>query len=401
MRNLILFDDETREHLLPLTHTRPASLLRCGILTIREKWEAYLHGRASYITSEYLTGKFPIEIHDENLVINGSLLPNTQLVKLISELKANEALTAEGDLVAANIPGSEFDAIIDGSFGNEIAGYKLSETHVSQIRRSWDLLRLCKDELQCDYDLITRGRTSASIDKSNTILGNGDFFVEEGASVLASVFNTHGGPIYIGKGVTIMEGCAIRGPVAICEGAILKMGAKIYGPTVIGPYSKIGGEVNHSIIMGYSNKAHDGYLGNSIIGEWCNLGAGTNVSNLKNNYTEVKMWNYVQQRFENSGQQFLGVVIGDHSKCGINTMLNTGTVIGVSANVFGSGYPRNFIPSFSWGGAAGWQTFQLDKSIALASEVMNRRGMEIPQEDKDILGHVFNISAPFRPWEKQ
>ncbi len=400
MRNLILFDDETREHLLPLTHTRPASMLRCGILTIHEKWEAYLNGKASFITNEYLTGKFPIVIQDENLVINGTLLPNTRLVKLITELKPNEALTSEGDLVAANIPGAEFDAIIDGTFADEIAGYKLSETPVSQIRRSWDLLRFCKDELQCDFDMLTKNRTSHAFDASNVIIGHGDIFLEAGSSVSGSMFNTHGGPIYIGKGVTIMEGCLLRGPVAICDGAVLKMGTKIYGPTVIGPYSKVGGEITHSIVMGYSNKSHDGYLGNSIIGEWCNLGAGTNVSNLKNNYTEVRMWNYVQQRFENTGQQFLGIVMGDHTKCGISTMFNTGTVIGVSANIFGAGYPRNFIPSYSWGGASGWQTFQLDKAIELAADVMNRRGLELSEADKNILSHVYNISAPFRPWDK-
>jgi UDP-N-acetylglucosamine diphosphorylase/glucosamine-1-phosphate N-acetyltransferase len=295
------------------------------------------------------------------------MLPNSRLVKLISELKPNEALTADGDLVAANIPGSEFDAIIDGTFADEISGYTLTETPVSQIRRNWDLLRLCRDELQCDFDLITRDRISQSLDKTNTIIGDGDIFVEEGASVSGSMFNTSGGPIYIGRDVTIMEGCFLRGPVALCEGSVLKMGAKIYGPVVLGPYSKVGGEINHSIILGYSNKTHEGYLGNSILGEWCNLGAGTNVSNLKNNYAEVRMWNYVQQKFENTGQQFLGVVIGDHTKCGISTMLNTGTVIGVSANIFGAGYPRNFIPSFSFG--AGFQTFQIDKAIEVVRGV--------------------------------
>ncbi|HLF64783.1 MAG TPA: GlmU family protein [Saprospiraceae bacterium] len=401
MRNLILFDDETREHLLPLTHTRPSSMLLCGILNLCEKWENYLQGKASFITSEYLTGKFPIQIHDENLVINGTILPNTRLVKLIGELKANEALTAEGDLVAANIPGSEFDAIIDGTFANEIAGYKLTETPVSQIRRSWDLLRLCKDELLRDFELITKNRSSQTLDVTNVMIGDGDLFMEEGASVYGSMFNTHAGPIYIGKGATIMEGCFIRGPVAIREGAVLKMGTKLYGPVVIGPYAKVGGEINHSIVMAYSNKSHDGYLGNSVIGEWCNLGAGTNVSNLKNNYSEVRMWNYVQQRFEHTGQQFLGIVMGDHTKCGISTMFNTGTVIGVSANIYGAGYPRNFIPSFSWGGAAGWQTFQLDKALALATTVMDRRGMTFTAADRDILTYVFNLAAPYRTWEKK
>lgn len=401
MRNLILFDDDIREHLLPLTYTRPVSALRCGIFTVAEKWAHHLLGNVSYVTSEYLTAKFPIRIEDENLVINGSILPNTRLVKLISELAPNEALTSGGDLVAANIPGAEFDAIINGTFGREIAGYKLSETPVAQIRRIWDLLRFCRDEIQCDFDVLTRGRTSQPPGATNTVIGDGDIFVEAGAQVHASIFNTTNGPIYIGKDVVVMEGCILRGPVALCDGAILKAGAKLYGPVVIGPGSKAGGEINHSIILANSNKAHDGYLGNSVLGEWCNLGAGTNVSNLKNNYTEVRMWNYVQQRFENSGQQFLGIVMGDHSKCGINTMFNTGTVVGVSANIFGEGYPRNFIPSFAWGGTKGWQTYALDKAQETATLVMARRHMELSDADRSILSHIFSVSAQYRNWERR
>lgn len=401
MRNLILFDDETRDHLLPLTYTRPASLLRCGILTIKEKWEAYLTGSASYITSEYLTRKFPIAIHEENLVINGTILPNARLVKLISELKRNEALISDGDLVAANIPGSEFDSIIDGSFADEIAGYSLTETPVLRIRRAWDLLRFCKDELQCDFDLITKDRSSQPLGVTNTVIGDKeDVFCSTGASVSAVTINSENGPVYIGKDVTILEGCFIRGPVAICDGAVLKMGTKIYGPTVIGPHAKVGGEITHSTILGFSNKSHDGYLGNSVIGEWCNIGAGTNVSNLKNTYKDVRMWNYALQDYEDSKQQFLGVVIGDHTKCGISTMLNTGTVIGVSANVFGAGFPKNFIPSFSWGGQQdGWETYDLDKACETARLVMDRRGIPFSDLDREIFGHIHSNSATYRTWK--
>jgi UDP-N-acetylglucosamine diphosphorylase/glucosamine-1-phosphate N-acetyltransferase len=400
MRNLILFDDETRDHLLPLTYTRPASLLRCGILTIREKWEAYLNGSASFITGEYLTAKYPISIQDENLVINGTVLPNARLVKLISELKPNEALIADSDLVAANIPGSEFDSIIDGSFGQEISGYKLTETPVLQVRRHWDLLRYSRDEIQCDFDLLTRNRSSERLNPSNTIIGDQqELFIESGASVSGATINVDTGPVYIGNNVTILEGCLIRGPVAICEGAVLKMGTKIYGPTVIGPYGKVGGEINHSIILGNSNKSHDGYLGNSILGEWCNLGAGTNVSNLKNTYKDVHMWNYVQRNFEDSGQLFLGVVIGDHTKCGISTMLNTGTVIGVSANVFGAGYPKTFVPSFAWGGPESMDTYKLDKAIDTATRVMARRGITFGRDDQAIFTYIFENSAEWRAWE--
>jgi len=402
MRNLILFDDETRDHLLPLTFLRPASLLRCGILTVREKWERYLDGKASFITSEYLTARYPIAIHDENLVISGTALPNARLVKLIGDLKPNEALIAGGDLIAANIPGAEFDSIIDGTFAHEIAGYKLTETPVLQLRRLWDLLRYSRDEIQCDFDLITRNRTSEKLHESNTVIGDpGELFCEPGATVYGATINCQGGPVYIGKNVSILEGCLIRGPVAICEGAVLKMGAKIYGPTTIGPFSKVGGEINHSTIMGYSNKAHDGYLGNSIIGEWCNLGAGTNISNLKNTYKDVRMWDYVERDYTDSGQLFLGVVIGDHTKCGISTMLNTGTVIGISANIFGTGYPQTFIPSFAWGGIQGWETFRLDKAIETAARVMARREIPFSSYDQDIFRHVFQHSAEWRIWDSK
>ena len=401
MRNLILFDDETRDLLLPLTYTRPASMLRCGILTIREKWEHWLHGNASFITSEYLTAKYPIVITDENLVINGNILPNQRLAKLISDLQPNQALTSDGDLVAASIPGSEFDSIIDGSFADEITGYTLTETPVAHVRRNWDLLRFCSEELRNDFEILTHGRATGTLDASNVIVGDGELFVEPGVSAFGATFNTSTGPIYLGKGATIMEGCTIRGPVAICEGGVLKMGTRLYGPVVIGPHAKAGGEINHSIIHGYSNKAHDGYLGNSVIGQWCNLGAGTNVSNLKNNYTPVRMWNYVEQRFEDSGELFLGIVMGDHAKCGINTMFNTGTVIGVSANIFGEGYPRNFIPSFSWGGKHGWQTFRLDKALELANTVMHRRNVVLTEADKQILTQVYQNSSQHRAWEKR
>jgi UDP-N-acetylglucosamine diphosphorylase/glucosamine-1-phosphate N-acetyltransferase len=247
---------------------------------------------------------------------------------------------------------------------------------------------------------LTRNKNSARLDASNTIIGDRkEFFCEPGASVSGATINVDSGPVYIGKDVTILEGCLIRGPVAICEGAVLKMGAKIYGPSVIGPFAKVGGEINHSTIFGNSNKAHDGYLGNSIIGEWCNLGAGTNVSNLKNTYKDVHMWSYVQRNYEDSGQLFLGVVIGDHTKCGISTMLNTGTVIGVSANVFGAGFPKTFVPSFAWGGAESMDTYRLDKAIETAARVMARRGVELDDDDKDIFSYIFNNSAEWRAWE--
>ena len=310
MPNLILFDDETRDHLLPLTFTRPVSELRIGILTIREKWEAELQGQASYITSEYLTGKYPIRIADDNLVINGAVLPNSQLTRLISELDSNEALMSDGDLVAARIPGDEFDSLIDGTFGEEISGYSLMETPVQKVTRCWDIFRLTGGEIQADFKRITQGRNSANVHDSNTVIGNGPVFVEAGAKVHSAVLNTESGPIYIGRNAEVMEGSLIRGPFALSEGAVVKMGAKIYGPTSIGPYSKVGGELNNVVIQGYSNKGHDGFLGNSVLGEWCNLGADTNSSNLKNNYSTLRIWNYASDDFEQTDLQFCGLHYG-------------------------------------------------------------------------------------------
>ncbi|MDX1476860.1 MAG: GlmU family protein [Saprospiraceae bacterium] len=400
MRNLILFDDESRDHLLPLTFTRPVSELRVGIRTIREKWEQGLHGSASWITSDYLTEKYPIVIAEDNLVINGSVLPNAQLLKLVSELNINEALMTDGDLVAARIPGDEFDALIDGSFGDEIAGYSLRETPVRRVTRPWELFTYCGQEILEDYRLLTRDRSSRPLPPDNQRIGTGPVFMEEGASVHCSVLNTTEGPIYIGRDAVVMEGSLLRGPLAIGEGAVLKMGTKVYGPSSFGPHCKVGGEVKNSVMMGYSNKGHEGFLGNSVIGEWCNIGADTNTSNLKNTYSEVRLWNYALGRFERTGQQFCGLIMGDHSKCGINTMFNTGTVAGVSANIFGAGYTRNFIPSFSWGGPKGMSTYSLDKALATAETVMTRRGIALTEADRRLMAAILERTAEYRSWER-
>ena len=399
MANIILFDDESRDHLLPLTYTRPVGELRVGILTIKEKWEHYLEGSASYITQEYLGEKFPIFIEEENYVINGGVLPNERLVKLIKQLDFNEALLYNDELIATKLKVDQFDHLIEGGNIDELAGYDLKDTPISKINKLWHIFQLNGQEIEADFKILTKGKTSQAISSTNKVINPENIFIEEGAEVECAILSAKNGPIYIGKNAQVMEGCMIRGGLALCDNAVLKMGAKIYGPTTIGPHSKIGGEVNNSVIIGYSNKAHDGFIGNSILGEWCNLGADTNTSNLKNNYAEVKLWNYPGQRFEKTNAQFCGLVMGDHSKCGINTMFNTGSVVGVSTNVFGDGYPRNFIPSFCWGGTHGFTTYRLDKAMEVAEVVMKRRSVKLSELDESIMAEIFKDSTKFRSWE--
>lgn len=400
MRNLILFDDETRENLLPLTYTRPACEIRLGILTIREKWEHDLVGKASYITSSYLSGKYPIDIKEDNFVINGSVIPNNQLVRLIAGLSPNEALMSDGDLVAARIPGDEFDALIDGSFGEEISGYAIKQTPVEKLAHPVQIFKWCGEEIK--RDLSRRGSLmdSLKLSDTNAVIGDHPVFVEQNVSAEYAIFNTTNGPIWLGKDAQVMEGAVLRGPVAVGEGAVVKVGAKIYGPSSFGPFCKVGGEVNNVSMQGYSNKGHDGFLGNSVLGEWCNLGADTNTSNLRNTYKPVKLWDYATKKMQPSDHLFCGLIMGDHSKAGINTMFNTGTIVGVNANIFGAGFPEKFIPSFAWGNVGNWSTYRLDQAIETAEAMMSRREVILAEEDKEILQAVFDVSSEFRSWEK-
>jgi UDP-N-acetylglucosamine diphosphorylase/glucosamine-1-phosphate N-acetyltransferase len=263
------------------------------------------------------------------------------------------------------------------------------------VARPWDIWGLNAAELEADFDLLTTGRKSAPVHESCTVIGD-RIFLEEGAKATASILNTTTGPIYLAKNAEIMEGCVVRGGLALGEYSALKLGTKIYGATTLGPHSKVGGEVNNSVILGYSNKGHDGFLGNSALGEWCNIGADTNNSNLKNNYDEVKVWSYVSKRFAKTGQQFCGLIMGDHSKSGINTMFNTGTVVGVSANVYGAGFPRNFIASFSWGGPQGTMEYKIDKALDTANRMMQRRGLAVDEVEQEILQSVYEQTAEFR-----
>ena len=388
--NLILFDGIERDHLLPLTFTRPVADLRIGIRTIREKWIAALpEATVSVFTLGYLQKKFPVRQEEENTWINGSILPNSALLEAIRNLKPGLGLKKNDVMLGFRLAGMQIG--VDLKKSTVDVQFEEYEGELDQIARPWHLFQKNGKAIENDFNTITIGRKSQPLSPSNTVIGDpSKIFLEEGAKAEASVFNTNDGPIYIGKNAEVMEGCLVRGGLAMCEGAVLKLATKIYGPTTIGPHSKVGGEVNNSVITGYSNKGHDGFLGNSVLGEWCNLGADTNNSNLKNNYAEVRLWSYPNESFEPTGLQFCGLIMADHSKCGINTMFNTGTVVGVFANIFGAGFPRNFIPSFSWGGAAGLSTYRIEKTFEVAERVMERRKVPFTEEDKAILQHIYN-----------
>jgi UDP-N-acetylglucosamine diphosphorylase/glucosamine-1-phosphate N-acetyltransferase len=388
--NYILFDDKSRNNLLPFTFTRPVAEVRIGILKIAEKWELFLKNKVSYFTQDYLQAKYPIKFVNgkNNIWINGKVCPDDKFIKEISSLKVNQMLVDDDSILAANTG-------LTAQFNPYQLSSKMEKVKCKNlpliINSIWDIFSKNAHAFQLDFNKLTKGRKSLSLSKSNKLIGKGKIFIEKGASVEGSIFNTNSGNIYIGKDAVVMEGALIRGPFALCDHSEIKMGAKIYGATTVGPFSKVGGEVNNSVIFGYTNKGHDGFLGNSVLGEWCNLGADTNNSNLKNNYGNVKLWNYDSQKMIDTGLQFCGLFMGDHSKCGINTMFNTGTVTGVNANIFGAGFPPNFIPSFSWGGAAGFEKYQFTKAIEVAERVMQRRSVELTKEDKRILEHISKI----------
>ena len=388
--NYILFDGKVRNALLPFTFTRPVADIRMGILTVREKWETYLDTQISSKTEDYLTTKFPLKTESENVMIDASFLPTRELADLVSELGPSEAIFIDSEPVAyfTHNPEDEID-LQTYTIKNYTGDYL-------RIRNTWDIFSRNGEALEADFDLITNGRQSMPISDTNRIINPDRIFLEEGAKVEFSILNATEGPIYLGKDSEVMEGNMIRGGFALCEAAVVKMGAKVYGPTTIGPYGKICGEVNNSVIFGYSSKGHDGYLGNAVLGEWCNIGADSNNSNLKNNYAKVRMWNYESERFEQTGLQFCGLMMGDHSKTAINTMFNTGTVIGVSANIYVPGFPRNFIPSFSWGGASGFSTYLPKKAFETAKVAMARRRVEFNETDAAILNHVFELTKKWR-----
>ncbi len=388
--NYILFDGNVRNQLLPFTFTRPVADIRVGILTIREKWEHFLGSTTTTVTEDYLSEKYPFVELEKNILINASFLPSENLVNIIKGLEENQAIFFEDEPIAFfTTEGQE----VDFETFNTI---QYSHDDVLRIEHTWEIFSKNGEAIKRDFEMLIKGRKSQPIPKNIWTKNPENIFVEEGAILEFCTLNASEGPIYIGKDAEIMEGSMVRGPFALCEHSTLKMGAKIYSNTTIGPHSKVGGEVNNSVIFGYSNKGHDGFLGNSVLGEWCNLGADTNNSNLKNNYAEVRLWDYETEGFAPTGLQFCGLMMGDHSKCGINTMFNTGTVVGVSANIFGSGFPRNFVPSFSWGGNGGFTTYKTYKAFEVTKVVMGRRNIEFSEMDAKILEHVFEETAKWR-----
>lgn len=388
--NYILFDGNVRNQLLPFTFTRPVADIRIGILTIREKWEHLLGFTTSTVTEDYLSDKYPFVELEKNILINASFLPSENLANIVKGLDENQAVFFEEEPIA--FFASEGQEVDFETF--DVIQYAYND--VLRIEHTWDIFSKNAEAIKRDFEMLTEGRESEPIPEGIWAKNPENIFIEEGATIEFCTLNASEGPIYIGKDAEIMEGALVRGPFALCEHATLKMGAKIYSGTTIGPHSKVGGEVSNSIIFGYSNKGHGGFLGNSVLGEWCNLGADTNNSNLKNNYAEVRLWDYETKRFAKTGLQFCGLMMGDHSKCGINTMFNTGTVVGVSANIFGSGFPRNFIPSFSWGGSGGFTTYKTDKAFEVAKVVMSRRNVELSEMDIKILEHVFEETSAWR-----
>ncbi len=397
---IILFDHEAiRKNLLPLTYLRSIADIRCGILTIKEKWEHIFSDPVQILTGKdlgkYLNKPLP---KGPKLYINSALLPDAETIDIIKNLGDTEGIQDENILLAYNST-----EVLDTESLSKTNMFEFSDYYgkISLIQNVWDIFKLNAAQIKYDFEILTAGRESQKIDDPHTIVYNeSNVFLEPGASIKAAILNAENGPIYLGKNSRVEEGAIIRGSFALCESAVINTGAKIRGDSTVGPFSKVGGELSNSVIFGYSNKGHDGFLGNSVIAEWCNLGADTNTSNLKNNYEEVKLWNYAKNGFVKTGEQFCGLIMGDHSKCGINTMFNTGTVVGVGANIFGSGFPSNFIPSFFWGGPQSKATFKVDKMIETAEIVLARRNRSLTASDKNMLEMVFRETAKYRPWDK-
>jgi UDP-N-acetylglucosamine diphosphorylase/glucosamine-1-phosphate N-acetyltransferase len=393
--NILLFDDPgIKISLLPFTYTRPVAAIRTGILTIAEKWEKYVGQPCSFSTSETLTRKFPASFEEDNLWINGAVCPDPDFFEAIKNLKLGGGLRKGTQVLAYRTREHELPEII-----HDIIEYTAPFTLIDQV---WKIFQCNGAQLRSDFDLITKGRKSQPIEDAHTRTYHPErIFLEEGVQLFATILNATQGPIYLGNNSQVQDGSMVRGAFALGQNSILNVGSKIRGDVSIGPECKLGGEVSTSVVFGYSNKAHDGFLGCSVLGEWCNMGADSNTSNLKNNYDNVKLWNYANKGFIDTGLTFCGLMMGDHSKCGINTMFNTGTVVGVGANIFGDGFPRNFVPSFAWGGAAGFSTFQLNKFFETATKAMERRNVPLTTTDKLLLEEIYMATASERVWEKK
>ena len=384
--NYILFDQKSiRNSLLPLTFFRPISDIRCGILTIKEKWEKYLKNSVSELSETYLKDKFPVHFDDDNIYINSAILPDKDLCKAVQNLPVNEQLVRDNMVLAFRT--GKLSWKVSQNFKGKVIPY---QKPVESIQKVYDIFRKNARQIKQDYGDVVQNRSSQNLSSTNTKIGKYPVFIEEGAIVEAVIFNTDEGPVYIGKNVKILEGSLVRGPFAALDNSVIKMGAKIYGGTTLGPSTKVGGEIKDTVFFGNANKGHDGYLGDSVIAEWCNLGADTNNSNLKNNYSKVKLWYYPARDFVDTGLQFCGLIMGDHSKCGIATMFNTGTVVGVSSNIFGGDYQPKFFPSFKWGGQQ-YTDYHYDKAVEVAQAMMQRRQKPFDKTEADLFNKVYNL----------
>lgn len=392
--NYILFGDQTRNHLLPFTFTRPIADIRIGILTLREKWEKLLNAATSTLTEEYLSVKYPLVKEADNYLINATIIPNQTIVDEIHQLSPNQTLITGETIIALRLKSEDIDNL-DWDTMDAVKPLT-TRTMVKKVNFLWDLISLNEDAIRDDFELLTKGRKSQPIPGHVKVTNPENVFIEQGAVIEHAYLNASAGPVYIAKDAIIQDGAMVRGPVSLGEHSKIRMGAKVYESTSIGPECKVGGELSHSIIFGFSNKSHDGFLGHSIIGEWCNLGADTNTSNLKNSYDNVRLWDYQQESFVQTDLQFCGTFMGDHSKCGINTMFNTGTVVGVGAQIFGAGFMRNFIPSFSWGSVSGFSIYNIDKAIKTAKKVFGRRNREFDHVEESIFRYVYEQTLTYR-----
>lgn len=404
MKNIILYDSaDVHQDMLPLSFTRPVSDFRVGITTISEKWQHYLPGKYSSYTARYLRDKFQPAFEEDNYFVAANCLPSKEVATAILDLKPSSAIILpDGEYIAFRGTVDEFESLINNeSPAIEVITF---EGKCTPLHFLYDLFLVNGQAIVEDYRVITARRKSRPLPAGNLLIGpdtqpdgTPSIFIEEGANIMGATINVLEGPVYIGKDASILEGSCVRGPLALCEHAQVNMGAKIYANTTLGPYCKVGGELNNVVMFGYSNKAHDGYLGNAVIGEWCNIGAGTNASNLKNDYSKIRLWNYPRRTFMRTQLQFCGLMMGDHSKAGINCMFNTATVVGVGCNIHGAGFPRPFIPSFSEGSpTAGFKDVDLRKFFDIAARAMSRRGIELTELDHRIFEAIFAVAGTYK-----
>ncbi|MGE5107207.1 MAG: putative sugar nucleotidyl transferase [Sphingobacteriales bacterium] len=384
--NIALFDTADRNLLYPFTQTRPIADIRIGIFTIREFWENYFNQKSYTVTEKYLQHKFPAPALNQVLLINSALIPTDEFLIKINSLQIEEAIIQDEIVLAARTDKYD-DWSIDTINKKKFSLIKSLSEPVTILKYPWQIFQWNDTAIRLDFSVITKGRASASISLSNKLISPGNIFIEEGAKIEYSTLNGSTGPIYIGKNCEVMEGCMIRGPFTMLDGSVLKMGAKIYGATTLGPCCVAGGEIKNSVLFGYSNKAHDGYLGDSVIGEWCNLGAGTSNSNLKNTAGVVNVWNNAANEYLPVGIK-CGLIMGDYSRSAINTSFNTGTITGVCSNIFGDGLLPKYIPDFSWG-ATNTKRYELEKAFADIHNWKQLKNQSLSNNDKNVLKHIF------------